>query len=719
MKKRESYPIFCCFCEEKRPRRKTGDEESQKTSNESIHKSREHRIDTNSNFSSNIPNEKKSVNSILSIPKSNNNNMINYQNKDNTLKGTQSKAYTNYSYINNPKKNKINFDQKSNITYNTMNENIKKLIDKNKLSKQEINSSLKKRNNSITLQKLSFDMDGLQKQKMNPHLSNNAQNNNNINVNDNTEQNYLLNNYKINDNTPNNYKINKDINEKKVKNNNNFTLKYGGFKGMSQRNIFKNTGVFEYEEDISNEQFIKQNKSNLNKSIVSNIINHSIYDQIPKEEEIKNINDSKSLLNNTNNKNSDKIQNIKYVLNNDNRIDYSKNEINTVLIPKYADDQIIQNNLTNMHENEKRTNNQNEQSKINDNTDNFIYSINEPQIDTNNFNNLLTNPINYINIENQNVDKEENEENGNITKREESKINILNDINNDETLNNDLNVDNAKDYMYSKTVRIKNNNNNYFFNYNNDISNNEEGINNNSQDIQLNYLTEFYSTLPQENKSVIMNEQKDNENNMDKKTKKSIKKSKEEKDKNEENENENENDELEDEVGSMDEFHNANDNRSILSSYIFTSVHLTESKSLAQSIYTKSEYQDGASNFGDLSSNRGGIIPPRLNSREFEFKFDKGMNFIPVIKENNKNYYNNPNANNFLNMQITNSIKKMKEKISGKEALIKKNSDNIDNMKKKIKNIDDANKQYERWIEKVEEENERLSHLLNFLMINN
>ena len=719
MKKQESYSIFCCFCEETRPRRKTREEESQKTSNESIHKSREHRIDTNSNFS-NIQNDKKSINSILSIPKSNNNNMVNYQNKDNTLKRTQSKDYANCSYMNNPKKNIINFDQKSNITYNTMNENIKKLIDKNKLSKQEINSSLKKRNNSITLQKLSFDMNNIQKQKMNLHLSNNAQNNNNINVKDNTEQNDLKSNNKINDNTPNNYKINKDKNEIKTKNNNDFTLKYGVFKEMSQRNILKNTGVFEYEEDISNEQFIKQNKSNLNKSISSNIINHSIYDQISKEEKIKNINDSKSLFNNTNNKNNDKIQNIKYALNNGNRIDYSNNEINTVLTPKYTDDQVIQNNLTNIQENEKKTNNQKEQNKIIDNTDKYIYSIDEPQIDTNNINNLLTNPINYINIENQNVDKEENEENCNITKREESKINILNDINNEETLNNDLNLDNVKDYRYSKTEKIKNNNNNnYFFNYNSDIDNNEEGINNKSQDIQLNYLTEFYSTLPQENKNININEQKDNENNLDKKTKKSIKKSKEEKEKVEENENENEKDELEDEVGSMDEFHNANDNRSILSSYIFTSVHLTESKSLAQSIYTKSEYQDGASNFGDLSSNRGGFIPPRLNNREFEFKFDKGMNFIPMIKENNKNYYNNPNLNNFLNMQLNNSIKKMKEKISGKEALIKINSDNIDNMKKNIKNIDEANKQYERWIEKIEEENERLSHLLNFLMSNN
>ena len=103
--------------------------------------------------------------------------------------------------------------------------------------------------------------------------------------------------------------------------------------------------------------------------------------------------------------------------------------------------------------------------------------------------------------------------------------------------------------------------------------------------------------------------------------------------KNEDNEEENVKDELEDEVGSIDEFNNVNDNRSVLSTYIFSSIHLTENKSVAPSVGTKTDCQDINSNFNDAVSNRGGIglIPKGMNSKEFEFKFDKGMNFIPFI----------------------------------------------------------------------------------------
>ena len=73
----------------------------------------------------------------------------------------------------------------------------------------------------------------------------------------------------------------------------------------------------------------------------------------------------------------------------------------------------------------------------------------------------------------------------------------------------------------------------------------------------------------------------------------------------------------------------------------------------------------------------------------------------------------------FLNSQINYSIKKVKEKINDKDILIKKNSDNINNIKNKIKNIEEANKQYEKWIDKMAEENERLRLFLNFLMTNN
>ena len=103
-----------------------------------------------------------------------------------------------------------------------------------------------------------------------------------------------------------------------------------------------------------------------------------------------------------------------------------------------------------------------------------------------------------------------------------------------------------------------------------------------------------------------------------------------------------------------------------------------------------------------------------MNSKEFEFKFDKGMNFIPFINGPKNN--NNKMNVNILNIQMNNSIKKMKEKISEKDKLIKKNNDNIIHMKKKIKIIDDESKQYERWIQKEEDENERLVCLLNYLM---
>ena len=61
-------------------------------------------------------------------------------------------------------------------------------------------------------------------------------------------------------------------------------------------------------------------------------------------------------------------------------------------------------------------------------------------------------------------------------------------------------------------------------------------------------------------------------------------------------------------------------------------------------------------------------------------------------------------------------IKKKKEIISEKEKLIKNNYDSIEKMKKKIENMENEERQYERWIEKEEEENENLIYLLNFLM---
>ena len=78
--------------------------------------------------------------------------------------------------------------------------------------------------------------------------------------------------------------------------------------------------------------------------------------------------------------------------------------------------------------------------------------------------------------------------------------------------------------------------------------------------------------------------------------------------------------EIEDEVGSIDEFNNANDNRSILSSYIFSSVRPTESnKSFVSSIYGRSESQDLLSNYNEIMSNKGmRILPVDINNTNKE-----------------------------------------------------------------------------------------------------
>ena len=187
----------------------------------------------------------------------------------------------------------------------------------------------------------------------------------------------------------------------------------------------------------------------------------------------------------------------------------------------------------------------------------------------------------------------------------------------------------------------------------------------------------------------------------------------------EEKEEENIKDELEDEVGSIDEFHGSNDNRSIFTSYIFTSVHLTENRPIAPSLCTKSDYQEAISNYNDINSSRGFInIPPGMNNREFEIRIDKDMNFMQYISGNKNMNANNQGNNSYWNLQMHNSIKKIKEKINDKEALIKKNNDNINNMRQKISKIEEESKQYERWIENEDEENDRLMFLLNYLMQN-
>ena len=147
--------------------------------------------------------------------------------------------------------------------------------------------------------------------------------------------------------------------------------------------------------------------------------------------------------------------------------------------------------------------------------------------------------------------------------------------------------------------------------------------------IKLNYLTEFCPS------NTAKEEKKEEESKTSNIQKESI------------------SEEIEDEVGSIDEFNNANDNRSILSSYVFSSVRPTESnKSFASSIYGRSDSQELVSNYNELMSNKGmGIIPVELkNNKEVEIRMDN-------LHRNSKNY--------FISMRM-NEIKRKKEKINEK-----------------------------------------------------
>jgi len=86
----------------------------------------------------------------------------------------------------------------------------------------------------------------------------------------------------------------------------------------------------------------------------------------------------------------------------------------------------------------------------------------------------------------------------------------------------------------------------------------------------------------------------------------------------------------------MDEFNNSNDNRSVLSSYIFSSVRPTESnKSYTCSLYGRSESQDLISNYNELMSNKGmRIFPVEMNNgKEIEIRMDS-------LQRNRQNYFN-------------------------------------------------------------------------------
>ena len=281
----------------------------------------------------------------------------------------------------------------------------------------------------------------------------------------------------------------------------------------------------------------------------------------------------------------------------------------------------------------------------------------------NSFNSALELKANLSKIKfdsnNNKIEKNSEKQIDNKSKKELINNNIVNNEQNQEIIDN-TNIIDSQSIKDNKST-------------NNKMSI-KEGIS-----IKLNYLTEFCPS------NTAKEEKKEEESKTSNIQKESI------------------SEEIEDEVGSIDEFNNANDNRSILSSYVFSSVRPTESnKSFASSIYGRSDSQELVSNYNELMSNKGmGIIPVELkNNKEVEIRMDN-------LHRNSKNY--------FISMRM-NEIKRKKEKINEKEKLIKNNYDNIDKMKKKIEIMDNEERQYQRWIEKEEEENENLIYLLNFLM---
>ena len=293
--------------------------------------------------------------------------------------------------------------------------------------------------------------------------------------------------------------------------------------------------------------------------------------------------------------------------------------------------------------------------------------LNKNQIDINSFNSAYVTKINNDNLPLNSIKDDKKIQNkDNKSKKEKS-------INKDEKeeinkIENHIEIKNKTDVNESQTLSQNGNNNS--------INNIKEGIN-----IKLNYLTEFYSPNPEEEKE----KEKEKEESKTKSIKESI------------------SEEIEDEVGSMDEFNNSNDNRSVLSSYIFSSVRPTESnKSYTCSLYGRSESQDLISNYNELMSNKGmRIFPVEMNNgKEIEIRMDS-------LQRNRQNY--------FISMQM-NQMKKMKEKIEEKEKSINNNYSTIEKLKNKMEKMTEEGKQYERWIEKEEEENENLTYLLNFLI---
>ena len=724
-KRQKSFSFFCCFWEKpKRQKREPRDQKSIRNSSINSN-SIKNRTDTSSNILKKEIEEKKEIkrhNSYMPKPKSKKDKNDNYFNFKNSISASRIKDNNTYSIsnMNNIKNNDIN----SNITSHTYNKNnkgdknINKLIDNyrnksqnksNSLFNNNINKIINKENSSLNHENIIKEEKNYDVSDRNSTIGNNKKNNSIIN-------NINSNKYKI---------INGEIKIKKKPLKNIIDNKGG----ITDSSIRKELFELEFEENITKDQFIqrKQNKSNYNRNIFTKKNSQSSIEKRLKEfaKNVENNNNSQIRTNNPNaykenlnnkiysnsynNKdNRNRNINISNNLNTKNEFcsnNDSNNKINSIfnnnkLNTENKKNKTIPNNIYNYSGNSNKIKSKNSNAQIAANSKNIMDNFNLLFSDKNRINNIFEeNHINSKKIENSMITEKEGENNINLNEKENSKLTTLNYINNDKavydnnTIINDINSKNEEN-KYSKTYNKKK-----------EINYNEE-FDNNTEVPKLNYLTEFYSDIPQEKESILLEENKSSNNKEQKSTDK-------------DNEEENIKDELEDEVGSIDEFHNINDNRSIISSYVFTSVHLTESRSIAQSTYSKSEYQDGISNYNDLTSSRGGLnfFHSLTNNKEFEFRIDKDANFIPFLKDS-KNFKFKHNNSIIFNMQINNSIQKLKEKIEDKNKMINDNIKEITELKEKIKDIEKESKQYERWIENEEAEKEKLTCFLNFLMEN-
>jgi len=692
-KRQKSFSFFCCFWE--KPKRQKRDSHEQKSiRNSSINSiSIKNKTDTSSNIPTKEIKEKKEIkrhNSYIPQPKSKKDKNDNYFNFKSNITASRVKDNNTYTISN---MNDIkNSDMNSNKTFRTYNvsnkgnKNINKLIDNyrnnsqnksNSHFKDNINNIINKENSS-----LNYDNNIKEEKKYEVSDRNSTKGNNIKNNNINNNKYEIINGeIKIKKKKLRNVKDNKD--------------------GLNSRSIRKELFEFEFEENITKDQFIqKQNRSNYTRNIFTKKNSQSDIEKRMKEFTKNNNNQIKSnnsnvfkenirnkIYSNSYNNKDNKSRNI--IINNNliqknelcSHSDYD-NEINSIfntnkLNTENKENKTIPNNKSG---NSNKIENKNINIQIKEKNENIMDNINLFFSDKNRIND------NYDDENHMNIEKTENsistvkegENNINLNEREN-----LNDENN---IINDINSENDEN-KYSKTYNKKR-----------ELKNKAE-FDNNTVVPKLNYLSEFYSNIPQEKDGKSTNN----------KDQKSIEK---------DNEEESIKDELEDEVGSIDEFHNINDNRSIISSYIFTSVNLTDSRSIAQTAYTKSEYHDGISNYNDLTSSRGGLnfIHSLTKSKEFEFRIDKDANFVPFLKESrNFQYKHNSIA---FNMQINNSIKKIKEKIEDKNKLINDNKKEIIELEEKIKDVEEESRQYEEWIEKEEAEKKELICFLNFLMEN-